>query len=71
MTRIEGELSIMVEDNGIGFKYEEKLKADGMGLQNLNRRVEKLQGSMHVDSAPGYGTTVIIEIPLIAELWYA
>lgn len=57
-------LSIIVEDNGQGFDIKTMLTKDGMGLTNIERRVEHLEGSMEVDSTKGKGTTVLIDIPI-------
>ena len=36
----------------------------GIGLGNILSRVDYLRGKMNVDSEPGRGTTVIIDVPL-------
>jgi len=64
LTQHESELNIMVEDNGQGFKVGKLVSNEGMGLGSIERRVEHLEGSMEVDSSPGNGTNVIIDIPL-------
>lgn len=57
-------LSIIVEDNGQGFNPKSIHEKDGMGLANIERRVEHLEGSIEVDSTKGKGTTVLIDIPI-------
>lgn len=53
-------------DNGIGFVYEEKMQhGSGLGLLNLQNRVEVLNGKLTVDSGPGKGTNYRIEIPVM------
>lgn len=52
---------IIVEDDGKGFDVD-KIKK-GMGISNLHKRVETLNGSLFIDSAKGRGSTFIIEIP--------
>ncbi len=64
LTQHDNELNIMVEDNGKGFKVGKLKEKDGMGLGNIERRVEHLEGTMEVDSAQGRGTSVSIDIPL-------
>ena len=54
---------IMVEDNGIGFNYN-NLKTNGIGIENIKYRVLAMQGIVVFDSFIGKGTTVSIEIPL-------
>ena len=39
----------------------------GMGLKNVESRVNKLDGEMKIDSAKGRGTTVMIDIPIQEE----
>lgn len=56
-------LSIVVEDNGIGFDTGKK--QTGIGLQNLEYRVRALQGHLSIDSMAGKSTTVFIEFDLM------
>lgn len=60
LTRHDQELTVMVEDNGKGFDTGKELK--GIGLKNIESRVEKLNGNFTIDSVPGKGTTSIINI---------
>ena len=55
-------LSLLLEDDGKGFKTSEKI--DGMGLQNIRNRVKLLNGSINISSNQGYGTSLDIKIPL-------
>lgn len=55
-------LNIMVEDNGKGFNMNEV--TFGMGLTNIEKRVDNINGNIVFDSTPGNGTTVILNIPL-------
>lgn len=56
-------LSILVEDDGQGMDPD-RLPSHGMGLENVKARVALLQGSWQLDSQPGHGTTVTIELPV-------
>ena len=53
-------LHISVEDNGIGIKTNKN--NCGIGLKNINSRVEFLSAKLKIDSGPN-GTTTIIEVP--------
>lgn len=55
-------LNIMVEDNGIGFEINNI--TPGMGLKNIESRVDAFDGSLQIDSKLGAGTTITIDIPL-------
>ncbi len=63
LIRHEEELTLIVEDNGIGFDIT-KIKSDGIGLKNIQSRIEFLNGTVNFDSQPQKGTTVIIEVPI-------
>ncbi len=52
---------LQVRDDGAGF--DPTAETDGFGLLGMRERVELLDGSLHVDSAPGAGTTVRATFP--------
>jgi signal transduction histidine kinase len=53
-------LELMVEDDGKGFLVEQKM--GGLGLKNINNRVNYLKGELTIDSNSN-GTTTLITIP--------
>jgi signal transduction histidine kinase len=57
-----GAISITVEDDGKGFDTSTLQQTKGIGWSNINSRVEFLKGKMDVQSAPGKGTSVHIEM---------
>lgn len=65
LIRHETELNVMIEDNGIGFDTNKLESFDGIGLKGIQTRIEFLNGTVHFDSTPGRGTTVIIDVPLV------
>ena len=62
ITRQDGNLNILVEDNGKGF--DTNLVYEGMGLKNIRSRVEKLNGKINFDSVIDRGTIVNIDVPM-------
>lgn len=62
LNRQDGNLNVMVEDDGRGFD-QGRVKR-GMGLQNIQQRAEALNGAVNIDAKAGRGTTVIVDIPL-------
>lgn len=54
-------ISLIYEDNGIGFD-EKEVNEKGMGLANLKLRTENINGHLTIDSNAGKGSTFIIEI---------
>jgi len=56
---------LTVEDDGAGFDMQyQKTNGNGLGLRNIETRVSSLSGTVEIDSAPGKGTLIIVEIPL-------
>jgi len=57
-------LHLRVEENGIGFNPEEiKSKKSGMGLNSIYKRIEMINGKLILNSTPGEGTSISIEVP--------
>lgn len=55
-------LAVTVEDDGNGFDADLLKQSGGMGWPNIQNRVEFLKGHIDLQSAPGKGTSVMIEI---------
>ncbi|MGE9311341.1 ATP-binding protein [Niabella sp. CJ426] len=60
--RQEKLLALTVEDDGIGFDVNLLNKANGIGWKNIQSRVDFLKGKLDIQSVPGNGTSVMIEI---------
>jgi signal transduction histidine kinase len=56
----DGRLRVAIRDDGCGGAD----LATGSGLRGLRDRVDALDGQFELDSPPGVGTTVTVEIPL-------
>jgi signal transduction histidine kinase len=57
------QVAVMVEDNGVGFDREAPLGAEHFGLLGMKERAEALGGTLTLESGPGAGTTVVVEVP--------
>lgn len=55
-------LKMSIADNGVGFDIA-SVKG-GIGLANMKRRAELFSGNLIIQSAPGNGCTIVIDIPL-------
>lgn len=60
----DGRVMVMIEDDGIGFEPEEVERGAHFGLLGLRERADALGGTLTLESAPGAGTTVVVEVPL-------
>lgn len=62
VNRAPASLNVIVEDNGTGF--DPARMKEGLGMGNLRERAAAFGGVVSVDSRPGHGTTVTVDIPL-------
>jgi signal transduction histidine kinase len=64
-TRIEqNRLRLIITDNGVGFDPAAPRSAGHQGLVNMRDRAASLGGILEVDSEPGVGTRIIVDMPL-------
>lgn len=64
-------LSLLVEDQGVGFDAAGVLESAeedrGLGLRGMRDRVRLFAGRFAIRSSPGAGTTIEVEVPLEPE----
>jgi two-component system sensor kinase len=53
-----------VRDNGRGFDTAVEVPEGHRGLRNMNSRAKIVGGILKVESAPGEGTWVVVDVPL-------
>jgi signal transduction histidine kinase len=60
---------LCIEDEGRGFRVSEAVKGPShLGLSSMNERVKLLGGTLTVESEPGRGTRIHVEIPKVLEV---
>lgn len=64
LNRRGSQLSITVEDNGMGFDESMMSDSRGMGIHNLTSRIQYLNGEVNFESSRDKGTSVYIEVDL-------
>lgn len=69
LRRTGDQVQAIIEDNGRGFDTtqtsERKNRAGGLGLVGMRERITGLNGTLHLESTPDHGTTLVVRIPLI------
>ncbi len=60
----ENELDVTIEDNGKGFNINNLSEKAGIGISNIQKRIQFLKGDIHWDSIEGRGTTVVMNVPM-------
>jgi signal transduction histidine kinase len=58
----ENMVRLVIQDNGIGFNLLEAEASGGIGLHSLRERVQRMGGSMRIETAPGQGTKLVVEL---------
>jgi len=68
-------LVLLVEDNGTGFDVDAILSMSGnkrnLGLLGMMERAELCGGTLKIESSPGHGTCLKVEIPVSSYDWGA
>ncbi|HLF72926.1 MAG TPA: two-component regulator propeller domain-containing protein [Anaerolineales bacterium] len=54
-------VQLSLSDDGCGF--EAGLKSQGMGLRSIRERVSSIHGTVQIQSAPGHGTRILVQVP--------
>jgi signal transduction histidine kinase len=61
-------LVAIVEDDGRGFEVERLLASEqSLGLHGMRERTLLVGGKLTIESSPGGGTTIFVEVPLAAQ----
>jgi NarL family two-component system sensor histidine kinase LiaS len=55
-------VTLRIIDDGRGFHTDTSLRNGGVGLKSMRERLEPLAGNLVVESAPGHGTSLIVQI---------
>lgn len=68
LVKDENTVHFSVEDDGVGFDKAEKELDSGIGLGNVIDRIKSLNGEFEIDTHPGKGTSVTMQIPVNGTL---
>jgi signal transduction histidine kinase len=70
--RPDGEVRLIVEDDGRGFDLDETAvrvrNERRLGLAGIRERVALVGGSVSVESSPGKGTALFVRLPVAGVL---
>ncbi|CAG0993151.1 partial Signal transduction histidine-protein kinase/phosphatase DegS, partial [Gammaproteobacteria bacterium] len=61
-------ITLEVTDDGRGSALLTSDVKGGMGLTSMKERVAQLQGMLTIDSTPGQGTRVAVEVPRLSVI---
>ena len=68
-------IRLCVKDNGCGFDPDDVIQSSdplsGYGLKGMSDRADVVGGSLSLDSSPGRGTTICLELPIKGNWAYS
>ena len=59
----DSKLRLWIADDGCGFDPDAAGNSNHLGLRTMAERAAELGGNLHIESAPGVGTRVCVEVP--------
>jgi signal transduction histidine kinase len=67
LQRLPASVVLTVEDNGLGFDPDTARRGaeENLGLLGIEERVSDARGSFRIESAPGHGTRINMELPAL------
>ena len=64
LQKVHGKLVLRIEDNGKGFQVQEN--RSGNGVVNMQQRANFIGAKLTIDSKPGHGTAIELELPIVS-----
>jgi PAS domain S-box-containing protein len=64
LERLPTAVTLTVEDDGVGFAYDDTMLGESAGLAGMRERAALVGGTFEVHSQPGSGTRLSVTIPL-------
>ncbi|MCL4560922.1 MAG: GAF domain-containing protein [Chloroflexi bacterium] len=61
---VDNVVTMEICDNGMGFDLAAAKASGGFGLRNMELRVKQICGNLEIDSLPGCGTRIRVEVPV-------
>lgn len=60
-------LFLVISDDGIGFDKTKINMKDGLGINQIDARIQMMKGDFFIDSSFNNGTIIFVELPLLEE----
>ncbi|WP_245893452.1 tetratricopeptide repeat-containing sensor histidine kinase [Polaribacter butkevichii] len=62
-----GLLYLRISDDGIGFDKNKIINKDGLGLNQIDARIQMMEGEFHIDSSKKNGTVIKVVLPILEK----
>lgn len=60
-------LCFVISDDGIGFDKNKVTSKDGLGLNQIDARIQMMKGKFHINSYTNKGTTIEVDLPILEK----
>ena len=60
----ETAVHLEISDDGVGFDPDGDYQEGGLGVRGMQERAEQIGGNLSINSKPGEGTSVVVEVEL-------
>jgi len=67
LNEVQGKLSLKITDNGIGFDKTKTTVKEGLGLNQIDARIQIMKGEFTIDSSVNIGTTIKVILPILEK----
>ncbi|WP_299000154.1 sensor histidine kinase [uncultured Tenacibaculum sp.] len=61
------QLTVLVKDDGVGFSTSSSSFSDGIGLNQIEARIQMMNGKLTINSKENIGTSIYISVPILKE----
>ncbi len=68
LDEVNGKLSLRITDDGVGFDKAKITNKDGLGLNQIEARIQMMQGTFHIDSTKKQGTVIKVVLPILEKV---
>jgi len=73
LSYMDDQIALDIHDDGQGFDPQTlgsppDQASGGFGLRGMRQRVEQIGGEMLVESSPGMGTTLVVQLPIVNDI---
>ncbi len=60
---VDDAIQLVIADNGVGFEPPAEGKAEHQGIANMRDRASSMDATFRIESEPGVGTRIILDVP--------
>jgi signal transduction histidine kinase len=67
LDEVDGNLCLRISDDGVGFDKTKIINKDGLGLNQIDARIQMMEGEFHIDSIKKNGTVIKVVLPILEK----